>query len=305
MDTDLIQGRATTTGVVNVYIAKLSVGITEIKEGDLFFIVFHFTNTGTATLNINGIGASPIVDQFGNVLEENSILQNVPQILKRTGANFQIMGILSPYKPSDGFFEVIGQIKAKSKTGTALLVSERFNTTSFNGMQLFMAGVVQWTNGQRNDSTDDIVLFNEGTSAEVWRVQKADNHVKLTSTIAFTTGTAANMFIDGSGFLFISTSSKKYKRDIDYQGVDWRKILALKPVSFKDKKDKKSPEFIGFIAEDVHEVEPRLVTYIKNKPNGLNYGNFTALNTAAIQHLVNEIEELKKKINILESKSKN
>ena len=108
-----------------------------------------------------------------------------------------------------------------------------------------------------------------------------------------TTGAAANVVIAANGIFYRSTSSAKYKTDINYEGVDGSKVYNLKPVSFKDKKS--HVEYLGFIAEDVHEVEPRLVDYDKDgNPDALHYGNFTALNTKAIQDLKGVIDSQQK-----------
>lgn len=114
-----------------------------------------------------------------------------------------------------------------------------------------------------------------------------------------TTGAAANMVIDsGTAIVRRSTSSARYKEDIDYNSINPNVIRDLKPASWKDKNSKE--EFIGFIAEDVDKTEPRLVTYDKHgRPDALHYGQITAVNTRAIQMLLDKIDELESKISLL------
>jgi len=97
-----------------------------------------------------------------------------------------------------------------------------------------------------------------------------------------TTGSGANVYIGGDGILYRSTSSLRYKKDINYNGVNGDLTYQLKPVTYTDKKT--NSHYLGFIAEDVALIEPRLVTYDeKSRPDGLSYGNFTALLAKTIQ----------------------
>ncbi len=60
-------------------------------------------------------------------------------------------------------------------------------------------------------------------------------------------------------------------------------VYLLQPVSYRSKTDP-SKEYIGFVAEDVAEIEPRLVVYGPDgSPDALQYANFTALLAKAVQ----------------------
>lgn len=87
------------------------------------------------------------------------------------------------------------------------------------------------------------------------------------ATYANTTGSAANMFIGSGGYIARSTSSIKYKKDVenlDTALVD-NAIANLRPVWYRSKEangdDKLEWSHIGLIAEEVDQVEPRLVQY--------------------------------------------
>ena len=104
-------------------------------------------------------------------------------------------------------------------------------------------------------------------------------------------GTAVN--IDADGRLHRDSSSKRYKKDIDYNSVDGNKIYSLKPVAYKCKQGN-DDEYIGFIAEDVANVEPRLVCFDKKgAPDSVHYSHFTALLTKAVQDLKAENDAVK------------
>ena len=96
-----------------------------------------------------------------------------------------------------------------------------------------------------------------------------------------TTASAANVYIATDGILMRSTSSARYKDDIQYD-IDGDLLYGLKPASYKDKNSGK--EYIGFVAEDVALVEPRLAEFDEEgRPDALHYGNFASLITKTVQ----------------------
>jgi hypothetical protein len=118
-----------------------------------------------------------------------------------------------------------------------------------------------------------------------------------------TTALAANCYItnegDGTGRIYRSTSSLKYKKDIENLDVDLENYKKLRPVRYKSKiVEDDDRSFIGFIAEEIDELGyHEFVNYDKDgNPDGLGYGNFTSLNTAVIQKLLKRVEELEKKV---------
>jgi hypothetical protein len=132
-----------------------------------------------------------------------------------------------------------------------------------------------------HDGTNDALTVD--TSGIVYSDTTYDN----------TSASAANVYIDAEGELYRSTASaRKYKTDIDYQGVDGDLVYQLQPASFKEKRT--GQEFIGFIAEDVAEVDPRLVLFDEEgNPDALQYAHFTSLLAKAIQDLKIEVNNLK------------
>ena len=52
---------------------------------------------------------------------------------------------------------------------------------------------------------------------------------------------------------------------------------------------------IGFVAQEIKEIIPEVVTDVKDKPLGVSYGKLVAVAFKAIQELKAEIDELKKK----------
>ncbi len=82
-----------------------------------------------------------------------------------------------------------------------------------------------------------------------------------------------------------SASSIRFKQNVVSLSGNLEKVLNLHPVSFNYKNNNK--EDIGFIAEEVEKIEPRIVIYGPDgvTPFGLNYDRFTALLAGAVQEL--------------------
>ena len=63
----------TTSGGTNAYVLTYEVAQTAYVKDEKFSFYAHANNTGPATLNINGLGAKPIVSQHGSPLTANQI----------------------------------------------------------------------------------------------------------------------------------------------------------------------------------------------------------------------------------------
>lgn len=132
----------------------------------------------------------------------------------------------------------------------------------------------------------------------------------LTSSSAATTGTLC--WTTGTGNVNVDTtttcllSARKYKQNIFSLPSSLNTIMALRPVSYELK-----PEFdpthigeqVGFIADEVATVDPRLVSFDEaGDPHAMRYQQLTALLTKAMQEQQLEITSLKARLTALESK---
>jgi hypothetical protein len=140
-----------------------------------------------------------------------------------------------------------------------------------------------------------------------------------------TTASAANAFLDSaaSNNLLRSTSSLRYKTDIeDLEQSRADSILAFRPVWYRSKAeaDRKDWSWYGLIAEEVAEIEPRLVhwTYLEDAyeeidgeqqlkpdaemvPDGVQYDRLTVLLLDLVQRQQHAIEILEAKVAALEA----
>jgi len=116
-----------------------------------------------------------------------------------------------------------------------------------------------------------------------------------------TGGGTANVFADGNGKLWKQTSSLRYKKNIRELSIDPQKFLQLEPVRFEWKTT--GGEDIGLIAEDVENVVPDLVIYDnEGRPDGVKYDKIAIYLLGVVKNLKSENEELKKRIEALESR---
>jgi hypothetical protein len=112
---------------------------------------------------------------------------------------------------------------------------------------------------------------------------------------------ATQVHVDGNGKLWKYSSSRRYKENIRKLNAEPDHILQLKPVRFEWKTT--GGEDIGLIAEDVENVIPDLVIYDgEGRPDGVKYDKIAIYLLGVVKNLKTENEELKKRIEALESR---
>ena len=118
-----------------------------------------------------------------------------------------------------------------------------------------------------------------------------------------TTGSAANMVVTSAGDLQRSTSSLKYKTDINDATHGLAEVMLLRPVTYKGKNDG-DIVFGGLIAEEVHAAGlTEFVQYAEDgSPDALAYGNMVSLCIKAIQELTAKLDAAEARIAALEAK---
>jgi hypothetical protein len=118
-----------------------------------------------------------------------------------------------------------------------------------------------------------------------------------------TTGVAVNMVVGSDGILYRSTSSLKYKTDVQDTAHGLAELLTLRSVTYKGKNDGDTV-FGGLIAEDVHNAG--LIEFVQyaedGSPDALAYGNMVSLCIKAIQQQQALIQDLTTRLTTLEGK---
>ena len=90
------------------------------------------------------------------------------------------------------------------------------------------------------------------------------------------------------------SSLRKYKKNIRTLGLALPEVMKLHPVSYTWKAT--GQKQIGFVAEEMEQIDPRNVEYDKGKLVGVQYDHMVALLTKAIQEQQKEIEDLQSRI---------
>jgi hypothetical protein len=111
--------------------------------------------------------------------------------------------------------------------------------------------------------------------------------------------TSSNICVNG-GYVAACTSLRKFKKDIAPLDSGLKELSILNPVAYTSKTSGRRE--IGFIAEDVNKIDPRLSTYDKDGLVGIQYDHLTALLVKAIQEQQSEIESLREEIKSLKDR---
>jgi len=114
-----------------------------------------------------------------------------------------------------------------------------------------------------------------------------------------------DMAIDVNGKVGTPASSRRFKEDVKPMDKASEAVLALKPVAFCYKNDKKRSPRFGLIAEEVAEVKPELVAFDnEGKPYSVRYDQVNAmlLNEFLKDH--RRVQELEKGITALTAQLK-
>ena len=160
----------------------------------------------------------------------------------------------------------------------------------------------------RIDSSGNLLIGTTTASGAKLRVNGVslfDGLIYATGVYNQTTAQAANMHIAADANIFRSTSSRKYKRDINDAPYGLPDLMALRPVTYKGLSESDGESvFGGLIAEEVHDAGlTEFVQYAADgSPDALAYGNMVSLCIKAIQEQQSIIEDLKARVTALEAK---
>jgi hypothetical protein len=184
-------------------------------------------------------------------------------------------------------------VGATSAVGTVVSVSSASSTCAFFGKS-----------GTTTNATFPIILRN---SADTNMLFVRSDGLFFTGQSTFspynnTTASAANVFVGSDGFLYRSTSSLKYKTNVQDSTHGLVEVMSLRPVTYKGNNDG-DKVFGGLIAEEVHEAGlTEFVQYAEDgTPDALAYGNMVSICIKAIQEQQQMIDELKAKVAALEN----
>ena len=194
--------------------------------------------------------------------------------------------------------------------------------TASPGSTLDVAGVVTTSKGytfNAASSASDTYLgtFAPGGSAMAFATlgterARIDSSGKIYSLPTYnnTAAASANMHVDSNGIFYRATSSAKYKTDIETLEDQYADaLLNVRPVWYRSTTGNEPTDWswYGFIAEEVAEIDPRLVHWktVEGVPNENGQIEYTELETPVaegvqyerfVPHLLNLIKRQKEQI---------
>jgi Chaperone of endosialidase len=231
------------------------------------------TATGTAALGLNTIGGSNTAtgrDSLGSNTTGNSNTADGYKALtsNRTGGANTATG------HSALISNTTGEFNTADGTGALLI-----NTTGNNNIALGASAGTNLTTGSNNI---DIGNSGRGGESGVMRIGTEGQQTATfiagikTSPLAVAVAVA----VTPAGQLGVRASSERYKEAIKPMDKASEAILALKPVTFRYKKEldpKRAPQF-GLVAEEVAKVDPDLVVADdQGKPFTVRYEEVNAM----------------------------
>jgi hypothetical protein len=281
------------------------------------------TANGTFALNINtdgsfntAIGAFALANNTGS---ENTAV-GVNTLFNNTAGGNTAVGANALRLNTTGFQNTsVGDGALQSNTAgtfntaigaSALTVNTGEGNTACGNVALFFntgsnntaLGNGAGTNLTIGDNNIDIGYIVGGVAGESNTIRIGNSDITNTF-ISGISGTNSSggvaVFCNSDGKLGVISSSARFKEDIKPIGKASEAILALKPVSFRYKKEidpQGIPEF-GLIAEEVEKVNPDLIIRDREgKPQTVRYEQINAmlLNEFLKEHQT--VQELKKEI---------
>jgi len=324
-----IQLTDTDTGVDHLINANSSVGVLEIEcdinaEGSSPSIRFGVGGLERARIDSSGrllVGASSARSNLFNSTVA------VPFQVEGTGTSSAGISVIANpgAVAEDSAVVVLGKSRGSSVGGTTIVASDdELGVLSYQGSDgsEFVEGArisceVDGTPGA-NDMPGRLVFSTtaDGASSPTERMRIAsDGALYVQDVYDTTTVNAANVEVNSNGRLRRSTSSAKYKTNVQTLEDSYADaILNCRPVWYQSLCNGDNPDHghWGFIAEEVAEIDPRLVfwktvnishdengspveTPCDPEPEGVAYDRF-------VPHLLNLIKRQQQAIETLEAK---
>jgi hypothetical protein len=225
------------------------------------------TGVGVGALLFN-VGNQSTGDGLGNTaIGAVALFNNI------TGAGNTATGVNALFSNNVG--------STNTATGYAAL---GFNTAGNNNTAVGISALINNTTGSNNTALGAFAGNNVATASNVICIGADGNDVDDSCFIGNIFGSTSSgglgVFVNDNGRLGTTTSSRRFKEDIEPMGKVSEAVLALKPVAFRYKKEidpQGIPQF-GLVAEDVAAVNPDLVVRDKEgKPYSVRYDQVNAM----------------------------
>lgn len=237
------------------------------------------TAVGAGTLLFN------IGDQAAFEGMENTAIGTVALFSNTTGHTNTAVGVGALFNNTTGFGSVAAGINALYHNDEGNRNVAIGNGALFNNTTGIFNVALGWGAGQNlTTGNNNIDIFSNGEAGDESTIRIGIEGLHVATYIAGIDGATASggvaVFVDSDGKLGTLTSSARFKDEINPMDHASEAILALKPVTFRYKKEidpKSIPQF-GLVAEDVAKVNPDLVACdAKGEPYTVRYEAVNAM----------------------------
>jgi trimeric autotransporter adhesin len=208
---------------------------------------FFNTATGTFALSSNSTGFDNTANSYGVLINNTTGHDN-------TASGFNALGL---------------NITGNNNTANGVLALVN-NTTGSNNTAVGLSAGMNATTGSNN------VYIGAGMAG----VAGESNACYIASIFGQTSADGVAVLINSNNKLGTATSSKRFKDDIKPMDKASEALFALKPVSFRYKKeiDSAGTSQLGLVAEEVEKVNPDLVVHDKEgRPYSVRYEQVNAM----------------------------
>ena len=265
-----------------------------LSSGTYNTAIGAFSNLSLTTGNFNtGVGAGTLLSNSGGAFQQGS--QNTA-----TGAGALLSNTTGPFNTANGAFALFNNAVGPDNTATG--AQTLFNNTT-GGFNTANGAFAMPSNATGNDNTaigfgalannttgsGNIALginagFGVTTVDNVICIghngQNVGNSCYIGQIFNATSSGGIAVFINSDGKLGTNTSSRRFKEEIKVMDKTSEALFALKPVTFRYKKeiDPAGTSQFGLVAEEVEKVNPDLVVRDKDgKPYTVRYEQVNAM----------------------------
>jgi hypothetical protein len=238
------------------------------------------TATGNGALFRNTTGNDNTANGFGALFSTTTGFQNTASGWEALFAN--ISGF---HNTADGFQALLSTTTGNHNTanGDSALESNTIgNDNTADGAHSLTSNttgsgntVLGFNAGNSITTANNVIVIGENVAGA-----NVSNSTFIGNIFGATSIGGVGVFVDSSGKLGTGTSSRRFKEGIKSMDQTSELIFALKPVTFRYKKeiDPAGASQFGLVAEDVEKVNPDLVVRDKEgKPYSVRYDQVNAM----------------------------
>ena len=236
------------------------------------------TGVGAGALDLNNADSNTAVGAAALLLNTTGT-QNTA-----VGADALVYNDSGPSNTAIGFQALY--FNTEGNNNAAIGVNALLNSQGSSNIALGAAAGYNLSMGN-----DNIYIGNSGfnTESDIIRIGAQGTHTAtFIAGISGTSVAGTAVFVDENGQLGVASSSKRFKEEIKPMDKASEAILALKPVTFRYKKEidsKGVPQF-GLLAEDVAKVNPDLI--VRDAEGKIYTVRYEAVNAMLLNEFLKE-----------------